>query len=129
MFQIFPTKLPPEWVGRRRLVQSGAGMDNPDQGWLALLRETDVLAVELNGHVTVYDTLDHQISGVSQQQGRGGSLTLASEHGTVIVSTLPVVSADGGPTKAPEPQAAPASEPYRPESAQETDLLTKIEPR
>ena len=24
------------------------------------------------GHVTVHDTLDHQISGVSQQQGRGG---------------------------------------------------------
>ena len=33
--------------------------------------------------MTVYDTLDHQIRGVSQQQGRGGSLTLTSQRGTV----------------------------------------------
>jgi hypothetical protein len=31
------------------------------------------LAVELSGHVTVYDSLDHEISGVSQQQGSKGS--------------------------------------------------------
>jgi Short C-terminal domain len=85
------------------------------------------LAVELNGRVTVYDTLDHQISGVSQQQGRGGSLILSSQHGAVIVSTLPVVSVDGVQTKAPEPRVAPGSEPYRPESSQETDLFVKIE--
>ena len=42
MFQIFPTKLPPEYVGRRRLVQSGADMDNPDQGCSARLREAEV---------------------------------------------------------------------------------------
>ena len=75
--------------------------------------------------MTVYDTLDHQISGVSQQQGRGGSLTLTSQHGTVSVSTLPVV--DGLQTKAPEPRVAPVSEPHRPDSAQETDLFAKIE--
>src|ERR1700740_88801 len=77
------------------------------------------LAVELNGHVTVYDTLDHHISGVSQQQGRSGSLTLTSQHGAVSVSPLPVVSVDGAKTKAPESRRAPASEPYRPDSAQE----------
>jgi hypothetical protein len=78
--------------------------------------------VELNGIVTVYDTLDHEISGVSQQQGRGGSLTLTSQHGTVSVSTLPIVQ-----TKASEPRTAPASESYRPDSPQETDLFAKIE--
>jgi hypothetical protein len=78
--------------------------------------------------VTVYDTLDHQISGVSQQQGLGGSLTLISQHGTVSISTLPVVSVDGVVrTKAPEPSAAPTGEPYRPDSAQEMDLFAKIE--
>src|SRR5258707_12928471 len=46
---------------------------------------------------------------------------------TVIVSTLPVASVDGVQTKAPEPRVAPASEPYRPDSAQETDLFAKIE--
>jgi hypothetical protein len=60
------------------------------------------LAVESNGRVTIYDTLDHQIGGVSQQQGSGGSLTFTSQHGTVSVLQLPVVSVDGVPTKAPE---------------------------
>jgi hypothetical protein len=69
----------------------------------------------------------HQISSVSQQQGRGGSLTFTSQHGTVSASTLPVVSVDGVQTKAPEPPLAPASGPYRPGTAQETDVFTKIE--
>jgi hypothetical protein len=51
------------------------------------------LAIERAGHVTVYDTLDHQIGGVSQQQSRGQSLTLTSQHGLVRIDDLPVVSA------------------------------------
>lgn len=35
------------------------------------------LAIEINGRVTVYDTLDHQISGFSQQQSSGGSLSFS----------------------------------------------------
>ena len=104
---------------------NGSGAQN--QVRYAYFNQARRLAVELNGHVTVYDTLDHRISGVSQQQGRGGSLTLTSQLGTVSVSTLPVVSVDGVQTKAPEPRVAPASEPYRPDSAQETDLFAKIE--
>ena len=53
------------------------------------------LAVENNGRVTVYDTLDHRIGGVSQQQGGSSSLTFNSQYGTVMVNTLPVVSGDG----------------------------------
>ena len=49
------------------------------------------LAVELNGNVTVYDTLDHCISGVSQQQSGSSSLTFSSQHGSVDVGRLPVV--------------------------------------
>ena len=104
---------------------NGTGAQN--QIRYAYFNQNHRLAVELNGHVTVYDTLDHQISGVSQQQGRGGSLTLTSQRGTVSVSTLPVASVDGVQTKAPEPRVAPASEPYRPDSAQETDLFAKFE--
>src|SRR5712671_6007826 len=37
MFQIFPTQLPPEYVGRRRF-----DMDNPDQRCLARLREAEI---------------------------------------------------------------------------------------
>ena len=50
------------------------------------------LAVEVSGHVTLYDTGDHQISGVAQQQGRGSSLTFTSQHGVVSLTTLPIVS-------------------------------------
>jgi hypothetical protein len=104
---------------------NGTGAQN--QIRYAYFNQKRRLAVELNGHVTVYDTLDHQISGVSQQQGRGGSLTLTSQHGTISISTLPVVSVNGVPAKAPEPSVVPASEPYRPDNAQEMDLFAKIE--
>lgn len=53
------------------------------------------LAVEANGRVTVYDTLDHNIGGVSQQQGGGSSLTFTSQYGVVNVNSLPVVNNDG----------------------------------
>jgi len=48
------------------------------------------LAIELNGRVTVYDTLDHRISGFSQQQAREGSLSFHSQYGLVDVAALPV---------------------------------------
>jgi hypothetical protein len=53
------------------------------------------LAIDINGQVTIYDTLDHQIGGFSQQQGYGGSLTFSSQYGWVEVNRLPVLSVDG----------------------------------
>ena len=50
------------------------------------------LAVELNGQVSIYDTLDHNISGVSQQQGGNTSLTFNSQWGTINVNSLPLLS-------------------------------------
>jgi len=61
------------------------------------------LAVETNGNVTVYDTLDNNIGGVSQQQGGDSSLTFSSQYGTILVSTLPIVSGNGN-TSTPAPQ-------------------------
>ncbi len=84
------------------------------------------LAVEINKQVTVYDTLDHQIGGVSQQQGAGASLTFTSQYGTVPVASLDVVSIDGVAQNAPVQTATPA-EPYHAETAQETDIFAKIE--
>jgi len=55
------------------------------------------LAVELNGQVTVYDTLNHSIGGVSQQQGGDSSLTFSSQFGSVPVASLPVISGPGLP--------------------------------
>jgi hypothetical protein len=65
------------------------------------------LAIEVNGRVTVYDTLDHRIGGFSQQQSHGGSLTFSSQHGLVDVANLPVLSVDGVPQRSPAP--APSS--------------------
>ena len=53
------------------------------------------LAVMTGSDVWVYDTLDHQIGGFSQQQGQGGSITFSSQYGTVSLATLPVVSRNG----------------------------------
>lgn len=60
------------------------------------------LAIEVGGRVSLYDTLDHQIGGFSQQQGVGGSLTFSSQYGLVEVARLPLLTVDGVP-----PQQAP----------------------
>jgi hypothetical protein len=64
------------------------------------------LAVETSGQVWVYDTLDHQIGGFSQQQGVGGSILFTSQYGTVNLSSLPVISINGQPPAQPQPQPA-----------------------
>lgn len=50
------------------------------------------LAIDVNGKIDVYNTLDHQIGGFSQQQAYDGSITLTSQLGTVLLSSLPRVS-------------------------------------
>lgn len=77
------------------------------------------LAIDLNGQVTVYDSLDHQIGGFSQQQGGSGSLTFTSQYGTVFVSSLPIVSgAPQAPAYAPQApvyEAAPQPQTFAPQ--------------
>ncbi len=71
------------------------------------------LAVKTGGDPWVYDTLDHQIGGFSQQQGVGGSITFTSQYGTVMLTTLPVVWR-GGPSYvelAPQPSMSSQSSP------------------
>ena len=76
------------------------------------------LAVANNGQLTIYDTAEHVIGGLAQQQGGGQSLTLASQHGPVQLSDLDVVStgiskgarrakASVAGKQSPTPQAAP----------------------
>jgi len=52
------------------------------------------LAIEINGRLTLYDTLDHEIGGFSQQQSAPRSLSFHSQHGLIDLADLPVVSAD-----------------------------------
>ena len=50
------------------------------------------LVIEVNGKTTIYNTGDHQIGGVSQQQSGTQTLTFTSQHGQVPVSKLKKVS-------------------------------------
>jgi hypothetical protein len=67
------------------------------------------LAIRRGGTVTLYDTGDHVISGVQQQQGGRGSLEFSSQLGTFTVDSLHVVGADVG--TASEPAAPPTVHP------------------
>ena len=96
------------------------------------------LAIEVRGHVTVYDTRDHDITGVSQQQSADASLTFVSQHGLVRVADLRVVSEHRSgemSAEAPAPAAQdvteatsepPASMPVHGEAPAE-DIFFKIE--
>src|SRR5690606_29135371 len=65
------------------------------------------LAVKTGSEVWVYDTQNHNIGGFSQQQGMGGSITFSSQFGTVILTSLPLVSRNGQKvtTQSPPPVA------------------------
>ncbi|MGX7706075.1 SHOCT domain-containing protein [Methylobacterium sp. Gmos1] len=76
----------------------------------AFFPESRRLAIESGGRVTLYDTGDHRIGGVSQQQGSSHSLSFTSQHGPVRLDELPVVG-EPGPDAGPAPQAAPALAP------------------
>ena len=66
------------------------------------------LAVSTGGEAWVYDTMDHQIGGFSQQQGIGGSITFTSQFGTVNLSSLPLISRGVSQQPATPPPAAPS---------------------
>lgn len=90
------------------------------------------LAIDVNGQVTLYDTLDHQIGGFSQQQSIGGSITFTSQYGLVDVSTLPIISIDNVPYQAPiqlkpAPAYVQASTVNTQELIQDADIFGAIE--
>lgn len=96
--QIFPP-LPPSHANAANWWQSDLGIPSSSGGQnntrYAVFPHR--LAVEANGVVTIYDTLDNNIGGVSQQQGGDNSLTFSSQYGTIAVSSLPIISSNGTP--------------------------------
>ncbi len=102
-----PAPVQADWWGPDlRFPNSTGGQNGVRYAWFSQARR---LAVEANGHVTVYDTLDHNIGGVSQQQSGSASVTFSSQYGYVDLAQLPVVSVDG---YAPAPVYTPAPAPY-----------------
>ncbi|ESQ13213.1 MAG TPA: SHOCT domain-containing protein [Chromatiaceae bacterium] len=111
---------------------------NQNQVQYAYFANARRLAVKTGGQVWLYDTLDHQIGGFSQQQGSGGSILFTSQYGTVNLGTLPVISIDGQPQQPASqaqmhsPDPAPAANPDSraaggPASGNEKDIFTAIE--
>lgn len=91
------------------------------------------LAIQIHGHVTIYDTLDHQIFGVSQQQADGSTLRFTSQHGPVALESLPIVAGDiGDGKKVEKPDQVEHGRSSKPTPVDETagkeeDLLKTIE--
>jgi hypothetical protein len=54
----------------------------------AFFPEKQRLLIEQDGKLTTYDSGDHQIGGVSQQDGGSSSLTFTSQKGSVDLSQL-----------------------------------------
>ncbi|MDD5319069.1 MAG: SHOCT domain-containing protein [Methylococcales bacterium] len=117
------------WPAGLQFPTSTGSQNNVRYAYFATIRR---LAIEVNGHVTLYDTLDHQIGGFSQQQSVGGSITFTSQYGLVDVNTLPIISIDNVPVQKPaQSQPAPSSIQPTPVNApvasQEADIFEAIE--
>jgi hypothetical protein len=117
------------WPAGLQFPNSTGTQNNVRYAYFATIRR---LAIEANGHVTLYDTLDHQIGGFSQQQSVGGSITFTSQYGVVDVNNLPIISIDNVPvqTSAQTEQATSyrADSPVNTQSLnQEADIFAAIE--
>ncbi|WP_298609185.1 SHOCT domain-containing protein [uncultured Thiothrix sp.] len=77
------------WPSHLGSPSTSGAQNNTRYAWFPSIAR---LAIEQDGKVTLYDTQDHQIGGVSQQQdGSGYKLSFTSQHGTIKVESLPVV--------------------------------------
>lgn len=87
----------------------------------AFFPERRRLAVEANGSLSVYDTGEHDISGVSQQQGTSQSLRFSGRDGPIDLESLrrldaavggaaPEAAAPGGSDRVHAADAAASSE-------------------
>jgi hypothetical protein len=80
------------WPAELGVPTSTGAQDGARYAYFDTLRR---LAIDIRGTITVFDTLDHRITGFSQQQAVGGSISFTSQHGLVNVAKLPVVAVSG----------------------------------
>ena len=73
------------WPAELRTASASGAQNGVRYAYFAAARR---LALEIAGRVTIYDTLDHIISGVSQQQGDASTLRFQSQHGIVTQGHL-----------------------------------------
>lgn len=101
------------WGPDLKWPNSSGGQNGMRYAWFS---QAHRLAIESNGQVIIYDTLDHNIGGVSQQSG-SNSVSFSSQYGYVDLSRLPVISINGLPPLAP---AAPPAPSYAPSDSSHT---------
>lgn len=101
------------WPSELGSPSSSGGQNNSRYAYFPSTRR---LAVETNGQLALYDTLDHNIGGVQQQQGGPwGSLSFSSQFGTFTVESLPRVDGPQAPQRqfASNPPAPEYQQPYQ----------------
>jgi hypothetical protein len=115
----------PWWPSSLGIPSSSGGQNDSQYAYFPGPRR---LAVRESGRLAVYDTLDHQIGGVQQQQGGSlGSFSFSSQFGTFSVHSLPFAPESPGyvppaagvqPLAPPAPEYPPAQPPAFAESVQ-----------
>lgn len=99
------------WPGDLGFPSSSGGQNDSRY---AIFPNTQRLAIQINGVTRIFDTGEHRIGGVQQQQGSGyGTASFTSQFGTFDVSSLREL---GAQQVAETPVAAPVPE-YQPEPA------------
>lgn len=89
------------WPGELGTPSASGGQNNARYAYFP---DTRRLAIDNGGKLAIYDTLDHAIGGVQQQQGGPwGSLSFTSQFGTFTVESLPRVDNDPAPTTSASP--------------------------
>ena len=122
------TAYPETWWPAELGSPSSAGAQNDLQ--YAFFPTARRLAIKKGGQVTLFDTGDHRISGVSQQQSEHQSLTFTSQRGLVRLSDLAVVEAGSRPSSVPgttPARATPQAPEVTPSPVASEDVLDKIE--
>jgi hypothetical protein len=110
------------WPAELGIPNASGAQNNQRYAYFANSRR---LAININGQISVYDTQNHQIGGVSQQQGSGASWIFTSQYGTVDVLNLPLISGPG--TLPSRSSVAPVQTASSNQSVQEEDIFAKIE--
>jgi hypothetical protein len=81
-----PLKFDPPWWPDELGQPSSSGAQNGMR--YAFFPQKRRLLIEQDGKKAVYDSADHQISGVSQQSGHSSSLMFTSQTGPVALDSL-----------------------------------------
>ncbi|MES1950438.1 hypothetical protein S4A8_06253 [Salinisphaera sp. S4-8] len=86
------------------------------------------LALRKGNQLTIHDTGEHRITGISQQQGNDlASLRFTSQHGPVALASLPVVERSAPASDQPGGQGAPCARESADAAPRDSQVFDAIE--